>query len=199
MLPKRDAATMRTKVHNERCQNCKKTIKELLSMIFDNVEINYDINLPSRLDGYLGTNVYEYLVPVYKALQNHRGHDTFVRARKLPRADFFIPNQNLIIEFDESQHFTRPREIALNLYPKTEGFGFSVNRWHKLCQEMKKRDNDPPYRDEQRAWYDTLRDFAPLLWKTGKTIRLYSRDLVWCSLDVNKHEDVETFKRLIGK
>jgi hypothetical protein len=28
-----------------------------------------------------------------------------------------------------------------------------------LCEEINAKDNYPPYRDEQRAWYDTLRDF----------------------------------------
>ena len=197
MPPKRDATTMRTRVHNERCRDCKETIKNLLAAIFDDVEINYDINLPARLDDYLDTNIYEYLAPVYQALQNHRGHDTFIKAKKLPRVDFYIPKQKLIIEFDESQHFTKPREIALSLYPQTEGFGFSVNRWRKLCQEMNKRDNDPPYRDEQRAWYDTLRDFAPLLSQTGKTIRLFSRDFVWCSLNPEEESDMKKFREFI--
>ena len=70
-----------------------------------------------------------------------------------------------------TQHFTKPREIALGLYPQNIPYGFSVERWRKLCESLDKRDNDPPYRDEQRAWYDTLRDFAPqIVWGKGKTI-----------------------------
>ncbi len=64
--------------------------------------------------------------------------------------------------------------------------------------KLKKRDNDPPYRDEQRAWYDTLRDFAPVLWKTGKTVRLFSRDFVWCSLNPKSEPDVQTFVKFIA-
>ncbi len=196
-MPQKEADTMKARYHNERCQDCKKSIKNLLSAIFEDVEVNYDIALPASLEDYSDTNIYENLYLIYHALQNYRGHDKFVKARKLPRIDFFVPGRNLIVEFDESQHFTKPREIALKLYPIKDEFGFSVDRWRNLCRELNKRDNDPPYRDEQRAWYDTLRDFAPLLWKTGKTLRLYSRDLVWCSLNSKKESDLEAFKKII--
>lgn len=186
------------KTHNERCRDCKERIHSLLATIFDEVQVNYDINLPSRIEDYTNTYIYADIAPVYQALQKHRGHFEFVKAKKLPRVDFFIPNEKIIIEFDESQHFTEPREISLSFYQKNKQFGFSVNRWRKLCQDLNKRDNDPPYRDEQRAWYDTLRDFASLLWKTGKTVRLFSRDLVWCSLNPKAEPDVQTFMKFIA-
>ncbi len=159
---------MITSDHNERCRDCKESINNLLAAIFDDIEINYGINLPVRLDGYLYTGVYEYLIPIYQALQNYRGRYIFVNAKSLPRVDYFIPKHKLIIEFDESQHFIKPKEITLGFYPHTEEFGFSVNRWRKLCQKINKHDNHPPYRDEQRAWYDTLRDFAPFLWRKSR-------------------------------
>jgi len=187
-----------TKSHNERCRDCKENIHSLLATIFDEVQVNYDIDLPSRIEEYSNTDIYADIAPVYQALQKHRGHYEFVKAKKLPRVDFFIPNEKIIIEFDESQHFTEPREISLSFYQKKKQYGFSVDRWRKLCQDLNKRDNDPPYRDEQRAWYDTLRDFAPLLWKTGKTVRLYSRDLVWCSLNPKAEPDVQTFMKFIA-
>lgn len=186
-----------TKAHNERCRDCKESIQSLLATIFVEVKVNYDIDLPSRIEDYSNTDIYADIAPVYKALQKHRGHFEFVKAKKLPRVDLYIPNEKIIIEFDESQHFTGPRGIALDLYPKTKQYGFSVDRWRNLCRDLNKRDNDPPYRDEQRAWYDTLRDFAPQLWETGKTIRLYSRDLVWCSLNPKKESDLEAFKKII--
>jgi hypothetical protein len=188
---------MRTKRHNERCRDCKERVTNLLDAIFGKVEVNYDISLPSKLGDYSDTNIYDDLGPIYQALQNHRAFDNFVKAKKLPRVDFFIPEQNLIVEFDESQHFTKPREIALSLYPLENEFGFSVQRWRELCQKLNKRDNEPPYRDEQRAWYDTLRDFAPSLWETGRTVRLFSRDLVWCSLNPEEETDLETFRELM--
>lgn len=186
-----------TKAHNERCRDCKESIHSLLAVIFDEVRVNCDIDLPSKIGDYSNTDIYADIAPVYQALQEHRGHFEFVKAKKLPRVDFFIPDDKIIIEFDESQHFTKPRDISLSYYQEKQQHGFSVNRWRKLCQDFNKRDNDPPYRDEQRAWYDTLRDFAPLLWKTGKTVRLYSRDLVWCSLNPKAEPDVQTFMKFI--
>ena len=38
-------------------------------------------------------------------------------------------------------------------------------------------------RDEQRAWYDTLRDLVPSIMGLQPTVRLYASDQVWCSLD----------------
>lgn len=186
-----------TKAHNERCRDCKENIYSLLAMIYEGVQVNYDIGFPSKIEDLTNTNIFDDISKVYQALQKHRGHFEFVKAKKLPRVDFFIPSEKIIIEFDESQHFTEPRGVALSLYPKKVKYGFSVDKWRKLCQELNKRDNDPPYRDEQRSWYDTLRDFAPQLWETGKTIRLYSRDFVWCSLNPKKESDLEAFKNLI--
>ena len=188
---------VRTKNHNERCKDCKERVRQLLEVVFGMVEVNYDIKFPSTLKDYMDTDIYPDIEKIYLEIQKYRGFDSFVKAKKLPRVDYFIPGENLIIEFDESQHFTKPREIALSYYPKEKEYGYSIEKWRVLCQTLNKRDNDPPYRDEQRAWYDTLRDFAPLLWKSGKTIRLYSRDFVWCSLEPKNKSDIAKFKKLI--
>lgn len=185
--------------HNERCKICKHTVKELLNVLFGCVETNWDLNLPCRLEDYLKTDFAMPLKAINRALQKYRGFEQFVRSSKLPRIDFFVPSKNLIVEFDESQHFTKAREIALHHYPKDLQYGFSLERWIKLCQELNKRDNDPPYRDEQRAWYDTLRDFTPKLWGKGQTIRLYSKDIVWCALNPKNKSDLEKFRQIIIK
>lgn len=70
--------------------------------------------------------------------------------------DFYLPSFNVVIEFDELQHFTAERKVTLEHYP-SENFSFDVNRWEKLC-EMKKKDADPPERDWQRAFRDAVRD-----------------------------------------
>ncbi len=188
-----------TKKHNQSCKDCKKSIYNLLCMIYgeDKVEVNYDINLPSNIQDLKHTNVFNDLDKIYQALQQHRGHFDFVKVKKLPRVDFCIPDEKLIIEFDESQHFTKPREIALGLYPQNIPLGFSVKKWRDLCGSLDKHDKDPIYRDEQRAWYDTLRDFAPLVWGEGKTIRLYASDLVWCSLDPKNPSDLDQFTKIL--
>jgi len=73
-----------------------------------------------------------------------------------------------------------------------------LGRWAFICDKTRATDNDPRYRDEQRAWYDTLRDFLPELTGNLKpTVRLYSEEMQWCSLDPDNPDDVEKFKNII--
>jgi hypothetical protein len=160
--------------HNERCRICKLRLHELLKAAFGNVEGQYNLKLPSRLDGYRGKSVYDDLVTIYKSLQEYRGFTEFVKAKNLPKVDFFVHKHKIIVEFDESQHFTKPRAISLSKYPDYLSLGFDKNRWIKRCNDLNRRDNDPPFRDEQRAWYE-----------------------LWCHLDPAKTTDVGKLKDLI--
>lgn len=186
---------MKNKLHNERCPECKERVKQLLEALFGKAEVNWDLKVACRLDDHKDAKLYGVLEQIHTALQTHRGFNQFVKSKKLPRVDFFVPDRNLIIEFDESQHFTKPRDIALSLYPNDNDLGFSVARWRTLCMQLDKRDNDPPYRDEQRAWYDTLRDFAPRLLGQGRIVRLYSRDQTWCALNPESNSDLKFFEQ----
>jgi hypothetical protein len=189
---------MKSLRHNERCSNCKQHVQDLLSAAFASVKVEYDLDLPSRLDGYRDTDAFSTLESIYIALCRHRGYNDFILAKKLAKVDFYLPTQGWVVEFDESQHFTQPRAIALKLYPNGFLPGFSITRWHSLCVEMQSKDNDPPFRDEQRAWYDTLRDFASETGHVKRTVRLYARDEVWCTLDPELPADVTRFKNLVA-
>jgi hypothetical protein len=68
------------------------------------------------------------------------------------------------------------------MYPNELELGFNIEKWIALCEKINARDNNPPYRDEQRAWYDILRDFLHVLIGLKPTVRLFARDFVWCSL-----------------
>ncbi len=93
-------------------------------------------------------------------------------SRKL-EFDFYLPNFNLAIEFDELQHFTHERGITFAHYP-IDGFSYDIERWKKLC-EMKKNDSEPPCRDWQRAFRDAVRDIRAR--ENGlPLIRLYVKD-----------------------
>ena len=186
------------KKHNESCKACKIRIEELLNRIYKKVDVNYNLNLPSKIEDYAGSPFEKQLTQIHESLQKYRGHKTFVKAKKLPNVDFFIPEPGFIVEFDESQHFTKPREIALSCYSDELPLGFNKDKWVNLCGTLNKKDNDPAYRDEQRAWYDSLRDFAPGILKINPTIRLYASDYVWCSLDVNSKSDQKKFIELLG-
>lgn len=186
------------KGHNERCKDCKKTVKELLAELFGEVIRNYNLDLPSRIDGYKSSAYASELEVIYDELQKHRGYDDFVKAKKLRNVDFFIPNPGFIVEFDESQHFSKPREITLSNYPVKLQLGFDKSKWENLCGTLNKNDNDPPYRDEQRAWYDTLRDFAPSILNLKPTTRLFARDFIWCSLNPGNSADLATFVNILN-
>jgi hypothetical protein len=187
----------------ERCPRCKETIKRLLEKIYGEVRENYKFNVGTHPEDFKGTLYYNELKEIYGSLQNNRGFKDFAKAKTLPNCDFYVvpkPKQKFpgfIVEFDESQHFTLPRKIALEKYPSDLKLGFNREKWIKLCKKIKAKDNDPPYRDEQRAWYDTLRDFLPAILGLKPTVRLFSKDFVWCSLDPENPEDVRRFKRMI--
>lgn len=183
--------------HDERCPKCKETIRILLHKIYGKVEKNYKFYLGTRPEDFRNSPYYDKLKAINETLQNHRGFKSFVRSKTLPNCDFFVPNPGFIVEFDESQHFTIPRKLTLEPYPENLKLGFDGKRWITLCEKIRAKDNDPPYRDEQRAWYDTLRDFLPRIKCLEPTIRLYARDFVWCSLNPNNPLDLKRFKDIL--
>jgi hypothetical protein len=186
--------------HNERCKDCKKRIFELLTKIYGEVKEGYNLNLPAHLEEYEKYKYYKDLQKIYLALQNYRNHKKFIsyRVKKLPAVDYFVVNQNFIVEVDESQHFTKPRKITLQNYPQNLNLGFDKQKWIKLCEQLDRHDNDPnPWRDETRSWYETLRDFTPSILNMNPTIRLYIKDHIWCSFNPENSVDIEKFKKII--
>lgn len=184
--------------HNERCSKCKETVQIMLKKIYGAVETRYNLQVGTKPEDFKGLSCLAELWEIFHSLQNHRGYRYFVRARKLSRCDFFVPDPGVIVEFDESQHFTIPRKLSLLHYPDSLKLGFSRRKWIRLCDEIQAKDNDPCFRDEQRAWYDALRDFLPSMIGLLPTIRLYSKDYLWCQLNSDDYSDVERFRSLIG-
>ncbi len=183
--------------HDERCPECKETVRKLLQRIYGQVEGCYKFEIGTMPEDYRTAKQYHSLKAIYEALQEHRGFLEFVKAKTVPSVDFFMPLQKFIVEFDESQHFTLPRKIALEHYPESLETGFDKKRWIHLSEKIRAKDSDPPHRDEQRAWYDTLRDFLPTVQGLKPTIRLYSKDYVWCSLSPESTSDVKKFKGIL--
>ena len=99
---------------------------------------------------------------------------------KIPACDYYIPALNCLLEFDESQHFTFPRALTFPHYPQRLRLGFDKREWIERCQVLNRHDNDPPHRDEARAWYDALRDILPVQFGMKPTIRIYSKHRIWC-------------------
>ena len=183
--------------HDERCPECKKTIEAMLRKIYDKVDVNYRFETSTKPEDYEDSAFYTKLKEIFLELQKCKGHKDFVRTPTLPHCDFFVPNPGFIVEFDESQHFTFPRKISLQNYPQNLRLGFSLTKWVALCDKINAKDNDPPFRDEQRAWYDTLRDFLPELKGLEPTVRLYSKEMQWCSLNPENQKDTSKFREFI--
>ena len=98
-----------------------------------------------------------------------------------------------------SDNTSRRREkLTLHAYPDDLALGFSGKQWISHCERHDAKDNDPPFRDEQRAWYDALRDLVPSIEGLQPTVRLYARDMVWCSLDPDSNNDRQRFSAIIG-
>ena len=186
------------KKHNERCPKCKNTSEIMLKKIYGDVKRNYKFQVSTNVKDYKDIPFYQELKAIFLELQKHRGYEDFIRTPTLPLCDFFVPNPGFIVEFDESQHFTLSRKISLQNYPQNLKLGFSFTKWIILCKKINAKNNDPPFRDEQRAWYDTLRDFLPEIIKGLKsTVRLYSKEMQWCSLNPKNTEDIAKFRELI--
>ena len=185
--------------HSERCRACKTRVREFLERIYGTCLPNRRLRWQTSLAAYEGTSIERALRNVAAVLATYRGFSSgdYVRSDVLAPCDFWVPNPGFIVEFDESQHFTGPRKLALCAYADEHPLGFSAQRWIALCDHHDAKDNDPPFRDEQRAWYDTLRDVVPSLKGLQPTVRLYARDLAWCSLDPDRRDDRERFSDVI--
>ena len=193
--------TSRSKPHSERCRACKIRVRELLECIYGACVRDHRFRWRTDLAAYAGTSIHHVLRDVAGVLEGYRGYGvgTFVRTPMLAGCDYWVPDPGFIVEFDESQHFTRLRKVALAVYADGYPLGFAARRWLELCEQHDARDSHPSFRDEQRAWYDTLRDLVPSIEGLQPTVRLYSRDRVWCSLDPNSEVDRKRFSDLIDE
>ena len=178
--------------HTERCKDCKKAIHNFIEKKYGSVEREYKFKISPFAENIVA-NLPD-LQKVYDEISNYRGYNSFVKGKSLSGVDFYIPSQKIIIEYDESQHFTIPRKISLENYSKKIKLGFDKNEWIKRCSDFQKKDNDPIYRDEQRAWYDTIKDHLYLLIDVKPTIRIFSSELVWCS---NSQMDIKIFEEYL--
>lgn len=184
--------------HPEHCRDCKTRLRELLAALYpDACRKDHAFPWPSRPEAYRGTRIGGVLQRIFDELGAHRGNGDFIRTPRMPPCDYHIASHGFILEFDERQHFTRPRAITLALYPADLRMGFSTREWLRLCDVLDARDPEPPDRDERRAWYDCLRDLLPAVHGLGATVRLYEGSLRWCELRPDSAEDVAVFKSFL--
>jgi len=181
--------------HSPHCRACKERVHELLSAIYGECRVNHPFPWPAQPEAYAGTAIGATLQRIRDALGDLRGHRAFIKSAQMPPCDYFIADPPFIVEFDENQHFSRPRLAALVNYPENIAVGFSVRRWQDLCREIDAVDDTPVDRDERRAWYDTLRDLLPLVHGLQPTVRLYAGETDWCGLDASNPGDRALFRQ----
>jgi hypothetical protein len=184
--------------HSAHCRACKARVGELLTHIYGGCRLNYSFPWPAEPQAYRDTAIGPILQRVCLGLGDFRGHRDFIKSPQVPPCDYYVTDPPFILEFDESQHFSRPRSIALSFYPSELTLGFSVARWQQLCRDIDAVDDIPIDRDERRAWYDTLRDLVPIVHGFKPTVRLYAEEFPWCSLDADSDDDIETFRTLLS-
>jgi len=159
--------------------------------------VNYALSWSAKPTDYKDMAIEDALRRICAGLGELRGHRDFIKSALVPPCDFYISGPPFILEFDESQHFSRLRLASLSLYPFDFKAGFPISRWKELCRAIDARDDKPPDRDERRAWYDTLRDLVPTLYGFNPTVRLYENEYQWCSLDSASAKDQETFRSIL--
>jgi len=174
--------------HSAHCRACKVRVHELLSAIYGECRVNRSFPWPTRPQDYVNTVIGTHLERIRAALGDWRGHRDFIKSAQVPPCDYVISDPPFIVEFDESQHFSRSRLITLANYPENFPLGFSRARWQELCCAIDASDDQPFDRDERRAWYDTLRDLVPTLHGFQPTVRFYAGEVAWCGLTTSEQD-----------
>jgi very-short-patch-repair endonuclease len=112
-------------------------------------------------------------------IESVRGMTVKGQPRRLLSFDYYLPSKKVVIEFDERQHFTLPRAASLQAYPDGKKLSFDKEKWIQLCHEINAGDNSPAYRDEQRAFYDAVRDIMASRIGLQPVVRIYEADVLW--------------------
>ena len=186
-------------ISNSRCSECKNTIHEMLRSIYETIKIEHKFHISTKLENYKNLYAYLYLKKIYHSLVKYRGYNNFIKVNSLSNCDLYLVESDFVVEIDEIQHLSTARLISLRNYPIQLKLKYDIDHWIHLCKKYKAVDNSPIYRDEQRAWYDTLRDFFPLIDSSFQpTLRIFSGDYEWCSLNPKNTDDVDCFNNLIG-
>lgn len=99
---------------------------------------------------------------IYKKLindiHNYRGDSKFAKENYKLKCDFVCDSKRVIFEYDERQHFSMARKIALESYVDNVDMHYDAHLWIKACGDINAKDNSPVNRDEVRAFYDSVRD-----------------------------------------
>ena len=157
----------------------REALKQILSKRWGTVKVEYkfdEIKVPNLEERYSIGNELLNILDSIEAQRNIKIKGQ--KNHKLP-CDYYLSEVNLVIEFDERQHFTLLRAASLQAYPSDIAIGFDKKRWIDLSEKIKAGDNSPIYRDEQRAFYDSLRDIIAPQVGLKPVVRIFEEDVLW--------------------
>jgi len=180
------------------CHHCKMTIFRMLEKIYGETDQRYRTdNVSVRINDYEGTRYYRSLKKIYDKLVDVAGTDILGYNRKtIHQCDYYVKSLKMLVETDEDQHFTMPRYESLKLYPRSLLMSYNKREYSERCKKLDRHDINPVFRDPQRAWYDTLRDYMHLIDPeiSTPTLRIITGKIKWCDLDPEKLADRRKFK-----
>jgi len=156
----------------------REALKQILGKRWGAVEAEYkfdEIKVPDIEE----RNIEKELLNILDSIEAQRNIKIKGKKNHKLSCDFFLPEVNLIIEFDERQHFTLLRAASLQAYPPDITTGFDKQRWIDLSEKIRAGDNSPIYRDEQRAFYDSLRDIIAPQIGLKPVVRIFEEDVLW--------------------
>ncbi len=106
-------------LHSAHCRACKERVREILTLVYGECGVNHSFPWSAQPQDYGNSPVGDLLKKIQTELGNFRGHRDFIKSAQVPPCDFYISDPPFILEFDESQHFSRPRPIAMSAAPGT--------------------------------------------------------------------------------
>ena len=125
-------------------------------------------------------------IAIYNALHDINGDTAFAKKNVILRCDFVCESCKTIIEYDERQHFSLAREVALKAYPSDLQLCYDKELWCKACSDIRAKDGNPVNRDEVRAFYDSTRDIEAA--EHGyKLIRIMHGQFDWTSPEAEQY------------
>lgn len=157
----------------------RNALRTTLDQLWGPVELEKKIVLISVPDLQNRFDMDPILKRILMGIEDHRQIEVLGKNRYVLAFDFFLPRFDVAIEFDERQHFTPLRASALKEYPSTAELGFDKERWIQLSEKIRAGDNSPIYRDEQRAFYDSLRDILAPRVGLKPVVRIFEEDVHW--------------------
>lgn len=164
---------------NEIKSKRREAFKEILKKNWGTVEKEFKFSnliVPNFNERY---SIDSNLLIVLNAIEKVRNITVHGRFKHKLACDFYLSEMGLIVEFDERQHFTPLKAASLTAYPKDVKLGFDQERWINLSKSINAGDNSPIYRDEQRAFYDSIRDIVSPKIGLKPLVRIFEEDVAW--------------------